>query len=144
MSEQSYATHRKWVPGYHFVLFLMTVVTWGGSVYNLYRAWGRGDGRGDAILLLFLASCMAMAVFYLRIFPLKAQDRAICAEENLRHYLLYGEPLPAELNVRQIVGLRFASNREFGPLAKRAIAERLSENAIKKAIKDWRADTYRV
>ena len=87
---------------------------------------------------------MAMAVFYLRIFALKAQDRAIRAEEDFRHYLLYGESLPEGLSVRQIVGLRFAADEEFGALAKKAAVERLSENAIKKSIKDWRADTYRV
>ena len=144
MSEQSYATHRKWVPGYHFVLFLMTVVAWAGSVYNLYRAWGRGDGRGDAILLFMLATCMAMAVFYLRIFALKAQDRAIRAEENFRHHLLLGEPLPAALGMRQIIGLRFASDEELGTLARKAVDEGLSENAIKKSVKNWRADIYRV
>lgn len=144
MSEQSYATHRKWVPGYHFVLFLMTVVVWAGSVYNLYRTWSRGYDRGEAILIFLLATCMAMAVFYLRIFALKAQDRAIRAEEDFRHYLLYGEPLPEGLSVRQVVGLRFAADGEFGPLAKKAADEKMSENAIKKSIKDWRADTYRV
>ena len=143
MSEQSYANHRRWVPGYHFVLFLIIVVAWAGSVYNIYRAWGRGDGRGEAIIVFLLATCMAMAVFYLRIFALKAQDRAIRAEENFRHYLLYGEPLPA-LEIRQVIGLRFASDQELGPLASRAAAERLSETAIKKAIEDWRGDFYRV
>jgi hypothetical protein len=144
MSEQSYATHRRWVPGYHFVLFLVTLITWFGAIYNIYRAVGRGNGRGEAILVFLLATCMAMAVFYLRIFALKAQDRAIRAEENFRHYLLYGEPLPAKLGVRQVVGLRFASDGEFGPLAKKAAEEGLSEDAIKKSIKSWRGDLYRV
>jgi len=144
MSEQSYATHRQWVPGYHFVLFLITVVTWCGSVYNLYRTWARGYDRGEAILLFLLATCMAIAVFYLRIFALKAQDRAIRAEENFRHHLLYGEPLPSALKMRQIVGLRFAADEEFGALAKKAAEEGLSENAIKKSVKNWRSDTYRV
>ena len=144
MSDQSYATHRKWVPGYHFVLFLITVITWCGAIYNIYRAWERGGGRGEAILVFLLATCMAMAVFYLRIFALKAQDRAIRAEENFRHYLLYSEPLPADLKMRQVVGLRFASDEEFGALAKKAVEDGLSENAIKKSIKSWRGDFYRV
>jgi hypothetical protein len=46
--------------------------------------------------------------------------------------------------MRQIIGLRFASDEEFGALAKKAAEEGLSENAIKKSIKTWRADTYRV
>ena len=144
MPEQSYANHRQWVSGYHFVLFPLTLVTFLGSLYNLYRAWGRGDGRGDAILLLLLAVCVAMAVFYLRIFALRAQDRAIRAEENFRHYLLHGEPLDARLGVRQIIGLRFACDRELGSLAKQAAEEGLSEDAIKKSIETWRGDFYRV
>ena len=77
-------------------------------------------------------------------FPLKAQDRAIRAEENLRHYVLTGKLLDPKLTVRQIIGLRFASDREFVALAQKAAAESLSEDAIKKAIRNWRADTYRV
>ncbi|MFQ5633358.1 MAG: DUF6526 family protein [bacterium] len=39
--------------------------------------------------------------------------------------------------------MRFASDDEFLELEKKAVAENLSEDAIKKAIKNWRADTYR-
>ncbi|MCP5111202.1 MAG: hypothetical protein GY953_10235, partial [bacterium] len=79
-----------------------------------------------------------------RLFPLKAQDRAIRAEENLRHYVLTGKLLDPQLTTRQVVGLRFAADEEFVELAQKAAAENLSEDAIKKAIKNWRADTYRV
>jgi hypothetical protein len=48
------------------------------------------------------------------------------------------------LTVRQIIGLRFASDQEFVELAGRAVEENLTEVAIKKAVKNWRADTYRV
>jgi hypothetical protein len=75
---------------------------------------------------------------------LKAQDRAIRAEENLRHYVMTGKLLDPKLTVRQIIGLRFASDQEFVELAGRAVEENLSEDAIKKAVKNWRADTYRV
>lgn len=46
--------------------------------------------------------------------------------------------------MRQIIGLRFASDAEFLVMEKRAVAENLSEDDIKKAVKTWRADTYRV
>jgi hypothetical protein len=46
--------------------------------------------------------------------------------------------------VRQIVGLRFASDEEFPALAQRAADEGLSEDEIKKAVKSWRGDDYRV
>jgi hypothetical protein len=40
--------------------------------------------------------------------------------------------------------LRFASDDEFPALAEKAALENLSENDIKKAIKNWKADDYRV
>jgi hypothetical protein len=82
--------------------------------------------------------------YFLRAFALKAQDRAIKAEENFRHYLLTGKPLSTDLSMRQIIGLRFASDEEFPALAEKAAKEKLSENDIKKAVKNWKADTYRV
>ena len=87
---------------------------------------------------------LLMLFFYCRIFPLKAQDRAIRAEENLRHYVLTGKLLDPRLTVRQIIGLRFASDAEFITLAQRAAEENLSGDDIKKAIKNWRADNYRL
>ena len=45
--------------------------------------------------------------------------------------------------MRQIIGLRFASDEEFPELAKKAIADGMGEEDIKKAIKNWRADYYR-
>jgi len=78
--------------------------------------------------------------FFARNFALKAQDRAIRAEENFRHYLLTGKPFDSKLTLRQIIGLRFASDEEFPELAKKASEESLSEEDIKKAIKNWKAD----
>ena len=49
-----------------------------------------------------------------------------------------------KLTVRQIVGLRFSSDEEFPALAQKAIQDNLSEKEIKKQIKNWKADTYRV
>jgi hypothetical protein len=43
----------------------------------------------------------------------------------------------------QIIALRFAPDLEFVGLVNRAIAENLSNDAIKKAIKDWKPDHHR-
>ena len=75
---------------------------------------------------------------------MKAQDRAIKAEENMRHFMLTGKLLDSRITVRQIVGLRFASDEEFVSLAKRAVEENLTEDAIKRAVKNWKSDYYRV
>ncbi len=84
------------------------------------------------------------ACFFTRTFALKAQDRAIRAEENLRHFAMSGKLLDPKLDIRQIIGLRFASDEEFLELEKKAVEENLKEDEIKKAVKNWKADTYRV
>ncbi len=144
MQEQNFGNHRRYMPAYHFVLSFLVLVAIGGSLYNIYRAWGRGSGRGEAILVFLLVVIAFIEGSLLRIFALKAQDRAIRAEENLRHFVLHGSLLDPRLDIRQIIGLRFASDEEFGELAKRAAEEGMSENDIKKAVKSWRGDYYRV
>jgi hypothetical protein len=78
------------------------------------------------------------------VFALKAQDRAIKAEENFRHHLLTGKLLDPRLTMRQIIGLRFASDEEFPELAAKAATAGTSEDDIKKSVRNWRADNYRV
>jgi hypothetical protein len=77
---------------------------------------------------------------YARLFALRAQDRAIRAEENFRHFVLTGKPLDPKLALRQIIGLRFASDAEFPALAARALAENLTEDQVKREVRQWRAD----
>jgi hypothetical protein len=144
MAEQSYSNHRRLVAGFHFALSLVVLVCLVGSLVRLYQAWGAGEGRFDALLVLLLSVAVVQLFWYCRIFPLKAQDRAIRAEETLRHYQLTGEMPDARLHMRQFIGLRFASDEEFPALAKRAAEEGMSENQIKQAVKSWRPDTYRV
>lgn len=144
MEQQNYANHRRFMPLYHYVLTLLVLLAVGGSLYNLYRAWGRASGRGEAILIIVLVAIVFIEGLLLRTYALKAQDRAIRAEEGLRHFALKGSLLNPKLDTRQIIGLRFASDEELGALAERAAEEGLSENDIKKAIKNWRGDDYRV
>jgi len=65
-------------------------------------------------------------------------------EENLRHYVLTGKLLDPRLTIRQVIALRFASDDEFVALAQEAAEKNLAPDAIKQAVKKWRADTYRV
>jgi hypothetical protein len=81
---------------------------------------------------------------YARVFPLKAQDRAIRAEENLRHFVLTGKLLDPRLEVKQIIALRFAPDDEFAGLARKAADSNMPPADIKRAIKNWKADDYRV
>ncbi len=144
MPEQNYANHRRYVPMYHVVTFGLIVLSLIGSIVNLIESLGRQAGLYSASLLVVVFIVLALLFFFARSFALKAQDRAIRAEENLRHFVMTGKLLDSRLTIRQIIGLRFASEVEYLELCKRTVAENLSEDAIKKAIKNWRADYYRV
>ena len=43
-----------------------------------------------------------------------------------------------------LIGLRLTSDVEFLELGRKALQEHLSEDEIKRAIQDWRADHYQV
>jgi hypothetical protein len=144
VEEQNYSKHVRFVPMFHGVLFGLIVLIFFSSLYDLYRMIGNGRDRITAALLVFISVGMFLQFYFSRIFPLKAQDRAIRAEENLRHFVMTGKPLDPRLGLKQIIGLRFASDAEFAELAAKAAAEGLSPDDIKKAVRNWRADHYRV
>ena len=142
MTNQNYSNHRRFVPGYHYFTLFGILILLVGSIINLINS--SPDNMYSASLLVLSSILLLFAAFYARAFALKAQDRAIRAEENLRYFQLTKKNLPEKLKVRQIIGLRFASDEEFPELVEKAINEKLSENDIKKSIKNWRGDYYRV
>lgn len=144
MKTQNYANHRQYVIGYHVVLFSLIFLSLIGSFVNLAKSWCEPTRFYSASLLVIVFVCIGMFFVFSRAFALKAQDRAIRAEENLRHFAMTGKLLDSRLTTRQIIGLRFAGDEEFIALAKRAVEEHLSEEDIKKAVKNWRPDHYRV
>ncbi len=142
MKNQNFSNHSRFVPGYHFFALLGSLILVIGSIVNLVKT--SHEGLYSASLITFGSIILLFTTFYARIFALKAQDRVIRAEENFRYFMLTKETLPKELTIRQIIGLRFASDEEFRSLVERAIKEKLTEKEIKKSIKTWRGDFYRV
>jgi hypothetical protein len=141
---QSYKNHAQIVPLYHRVLTALLLLILIGSFVNLTKSWGDSTRFYSASLIVALTIAAILLFVFVRVFPLRAQDRAIRAEEQLRHYVLSGKLLDRRLTMRQIVALRFASDAEFVALAQRAVDQSMSPDAIKQAVKEWRADTYRV
>ena len=141
---QSYENHAQIVPMYHYVTLGILQLTFIGACVNLYQSWGDHQRLYSASLLVTLTFTTMLIAFFARSYALKAQDRAIRAEEQLRHYVMTGKLLDPRLSVKQIIGLRFASNEEFVALAQRAADQNLSTKDIKQAVKNWRPDTYRV
>jgi hypothetical protein len=142
--QQSYKNHAQIVFLYHRMLTLVLLLILIGSIVNLNKSWGDSTRFYSASLIVALTVAAMLLFIFVRTFPLKAQDRAIRAEEQLRHYVLAGKLLDRRLTMRQIVALRFASDAEFVALAQRAADQSLSPDAIKRDVKQWRADTYRV
>ena len=143
MNEQNYANHARYVKGYHFILSAFLLIGTICSFVNLWLQWSSKDDVFSAALITLLFICCFLIAAFVRQFPLKAQDRAIRAEESLRYYILTNKAIDNRITMRQIIALRFAPDDEFVILADRAIKEKLSPDEIKKAIKNWRADNYR-
>jgi len=143
MSEQSFKNHGRYVPLYHFILPLAIIALMVGSVINLFDCLHKKDALYSASLLCLIGPILLLIWFYARAFAIKAQDRAIRAEENLRHMALAGSLLDPRLRMGQIIALRFASNEEFVVLAHKAAEENMKPAEIKAAIKQWRADNHR-
>lgn len=139
---QTYANHARLDPWYHFFLAPIALILFIASIVHLVRhphPWG--------LVHVVLAFALFMLVFKLRTYPLKVQDRVIRLEERLRLATLLPEPLRArmnELDIRQLIALRFASDAEIPDLVERTVNEKLTQKQIKQSIKNWRADNFRV
>jgi len=142
MEQQNYTNHTRYVKGYHFILSALLLVGVIGSAVNVYRHI-YFEALLSCLLILLLFICTFLTWAYLRTFALKAQDRAIRAEESLRYFILSGKAVDNRLTMRQIIALRFAPDEEFLELAEKAAAENLSNKDIKQAIVNWRADHHR-
>jgi len=139
---QTFANHARFDPLFHF--FALPV--FGISVLvaavrfvlhpSLHAGW------------LFVVSVAAViAVLKFRMYALRNQDRIIRLEERLRLATLLTDPLRSripELTEAQLIGLRFACDAEVPGLVERTLGEKLSRADIKKSVKTWRPDYWRV
>ena len=140
---QTYANHRKFVPLYHFVLAPLLLMNVGYAVWCVVKDFGF-----DRIVYLTTAAALIIMYLFVRIFATRAQDRVIRLEERLRFQRVLPDALKPrieEFTPSQMVGLRFASDAEVPDLARRVLDEDIrDQEAIKKLIKEWRGDYYRV
>jgi Family of unknown function (DUF6526) len=139
---QNLANHTRFDPLFHFfalpVVFLTVIVAIVHFVQrrSFFSAW----------LVVFVIA-MVIVTVRARMNALKVQDRLIRLEERERIAGLVSEPLRsriAELTESQLIGLRFASDAEIPALVQETLNKKLSRSDIKKAIKNWRPDSFRV
>ncbi len=143
---QVYATHRRWDPWYHFFAFSVVSISFFAALWIFIKSLSGGFSVWGAWNVVVWAAVIALTL-RVRLYPLRVQDRIIRLEERLRLATLLDNSLKArigELDVKQLVGLRFASDAEVPGLVKIALDEKLTGEEIKKRIKTWRPDTFRV
>ncbi|MGA7992505.1 MAG: DUF6526 family protein [Thermoanaerobaculia bacterium] len=139
---QNFKNHRRFDPWYHFFAATVLVVAFFVALWRAIKA-----PSAWAIWEIVVAAALVVVAWKARAFALKAQDRVIRLEERQRLGALLSEPLRSRIGALtedQLIGLRFASDAEVAGLVQAALDESLSGEAIKKRIKDWRADFFRV
>ena len=139
MKDQNYKNHKQFSPLYHFFTVPLSFVCLALAINNVFK-----DANMTSVILLILSVLIILGLALMRLFSLKAQDRAIRAEENLRYFSITGKLLDKELRIGQITALRFAGDNEFIELVDKAKNGNMNSNDIKQSIKNWRADHHRV
>src|SRR3984957_19383542 len=136
---QTYANHARFHPLFHYFLapgsLALIVLT---VIYV-----SRHSSQLEAWILLLMAILFFAALFLVRLYPLKAQDRIIRLEERLRLQTILSTALARripELTEAQLIALRFASDSELPALVEKALASKMPAPEIKRNIVAWRAD----
>jgi hypothetical protein len=140
---QTYANHARFHPLFHYFLAPGSLVLIILTGINVFRHFS----QLEAWILLLMAILFFAAVFLVRSYPLKAQDRIIRLEERLRLQMVLSAALARripELTEAQLIALRFAPDSELPALVEKALAAKTPAREIKKNIVAWRADTFRV
>jgi hypothetical protein len=139
---QSYANHRRVFPLYHLfalpVLLAHVVVTLVGAVREptLWTVW-----------MVVVALGLAAAAVANRASALIVQNRVIGLEMRLRLATVLPVELCQripELDIKQLVGLRYAGDAELPGLVERCLRGELpTADAVKRAVRQWRPDYVR-
>lgn len=141
---QNFANHAKYMPMFHFFSAPLSMI------FLVWSAW-RAITIRDVETYYLLVGALALfgAVSVARLSPLRAQDRLIRLEEQLR----YARLLPADLAARaqaaflprHYIALRFASDGELATMVEMVVKNpALTGKEIKSQIKIWRPDHFRV
>jgi hypothetical protein len=138
---QSFKNHAKFDPLFHFFLAPVALFMLVGTIVQCVR-----NPSWMAAVHILVALWALLLTFKVRLYALKVQDRVIRLEERQR----LKELAPAlhgkigDLTEDQLIALRFASDGEVAGLAAQALAGNWKRKQIKEAIKNWRADHWRV
>ena len=139
---QTFATHRRFDPAWHFVGFMILLVGVIAASVHAYRQ----RTSFDHWMIVYTFGVLLVA-FRARSQTLTVQNRVIRLEMRLRLKDVLPAALAArtgELTLSQLIGLRFASDAELAGLVERCLSGDLANGeAVKKQIKNWLPDHVR-
>lgn len=139
---QTFENHTHW-PVPTVLGYLLAIV----ALIALGLRWFEIGGRMTfAVGLLCIVGAVLALLYMSRVYTTKLQDRIIKLEMRVRCAPLLTpeqQRMLAQLGNKQIVALRFASDRELPALLERASREQLPPREIKRAIKTWTQDLDR-
>lgn len=143
MNPQNFANHTRRHPPFHFFVVPVMLINFIWSIVNFVMSPGWNAGWWIIVSL-----ALVVLMFLVRLNALKVQDRVIRLEEQLRCQRILSPSLAQQTNTLttgQAIALRFAGDDELEELVSAVLAGNLTKpKDIKQAIKNWRADTFRV
>ena len=143
MAAQSYTSHRRFIPLYHFVALPILIINAIVQIVVAVRGFS-----WMAVWSVIVAIALAALAWEIRGMATRAQDRIIRLEETLRLQRILPTDLRSrigELMTSQLIGLRFCDDAEVPELCRAVLNEELKgREDIKRRIKNWRPDTLRV
>jgi hypothetical protein len=143
MDTQNFANHTRWHPTFHFFVLPVMLINFVWAVVVFFKAPGWNSGWWIIVSLALL-----ILTTFVRTYSLKVQDRVIRLEERLRYQQVVSPALAQQANTltaAQTVALRFAADEELENLVNSVLTGKFVKTKdIKRAIKQWRADHFRV
>lgn len=145
MPNQNYTNHIRWYVPHHFIFYPVMLAC---MAYCGYKAVNEPRDPSLWIVLGIAFFTIAWLSYMLRQhYALTLQNRLVLTELRYRYFVITGtrlEPLETRLSDGQLFALRFAQDEELAALANKAATDKLTPNAIKKSIKNWKGDFRRV
>jgi hypothetical protein len=143
MAEQSYASHVRYHPLYHFFIVPVFAINVLVTIYFAVRHFS-----AMTVWLAIVGLALAGLSIIVRTYPLRVQDRLIRLEEQLRLQRVLPsdlQPRIGDLRTSQLIAMRFCGDDEVCELARAILdGDVKSAGEIKQRIKSWRADWLRV
>src|SRR5262245_45144416 len=123
--EQSFASHRRVVPGFHYLTIGILALNFLWQGWWTIRAFSF-----DRLIAAVTGLGLLLLVLYTRRFALTVQNRVIRLEERLRLERLLPDDLRQRargLRVGQLVALRFAGDEELPEMVRWVLDENVTE-----------------